>query len=258
MRYFLLLVMGLPTILPAQTPTSCNGLLALIDRPSVAFSPCTAPAKTVLIENGYSYQQLRPEGFAHVLPQTEVRIGLAANTEIDILPAVYSWQSTPRQAGWGVTNLGLKHIAYFDDQQLVTLQGYVTTPSGGKFYGTRSPEFLLNGIYSINFSSGLGISALLGFASYNEPPVQGNEQFYSFNPIVVIGWPFGERISSYLEFYSQSNTAPDQGWGVNSDIGLIYLLNPHVTLDVTYGHRISGVLNNLNQYVGLGAVVKLG
>lgn len=240
------------------TPNSCEGILALVDRPSVAFSACTAPSKTVLIENGYNYQQLDQSGFAHVLPQTELRLGLIANTELDIFPAVYSWQSAPRQLGWGSTSIGLKHIAYFDAHQLITLQGSIAPPSGGVNYGSRKTGFLVNGIYNYNFDSGLGISALMGVQSVIQPPNAGSEQYYSVNPILIVGWPWLDELNSYIEFYGQSKTAPTEGWGVNADAGLIFMVSSNLTIDLVYGHRISGLLNNMGQYVGGGFVVKLG
>ena len=245
--------------LHADDIPGCTGpnenLIALIDRPSVAFSPCTTPNKTVIVESGYDYYQYIPTGFAHYLPQMEIRIGLPKNTEFSIFPPSYLRQFNESAAGFGVSGVGLKHLAYYDEHHLFTIQGYIIPPSGGRNFGTRSTNFLLNGIYNYNFDSGIGISTTFGLVSQSEPPVNGNATYYSVDPIALISFPVTKKLNTYLEFYSQSATAYNEGWGVSYDIGVVLLAAQNVTLDMVYGHSLSGSLNGIRRYFGGGMVI---
>lgn len=252
----------LNNLLHAQAiPPACtddNTLMALIDRPSVGFSPCTVANKRIFIESGYDYQKIIPIGNGYSLPQTEIRIGTINNTEIDIFPSSYQTQTAPKQSGFNDNSIGIKHVLFFNKNQLFTVQGYVTPPSGNQYFGTTNTSYLLNAIYNYNFDSGLGVYTTVGFASNSSPPISPTKNFYSFNPIIDIGWSFGDKLSAYLEFYSESKTAIDQGWGVSMDGGFIFLTAKNVTLDVSAGQRICGFLDNIDHYFGAGIVVAFG
>jgi hypothetical protein len=242
-------------------PPACdasNTMVALIDRPSVAFSACPIPQKTLFIESGYEYQSIIPTGHAHAFPQTELRIGLPQNTEIDIFPPSFTQQYSPTQSGFSEYSIGLKRAMYFDANQLFTLQGYISPASGNQNYGADKIGFLINGIYNYNFNSGISLSTTLGLASVAAAPSTPGNNYYSFNPIITIGFPSMHNISPYVEVYSQSKTAIDQNWGVSCDGGLILLVKNNITVDVSAGQKISGALNNIERYVGAGAVLRLG
>ena len=230
-------------------------MLALVDRPSVAFNPCTIPAKTLFIESGYAYQKLSPKGYTHDMPQTELRLGLGHNVEVDIFPPNYTEQTTPSQSGLSYSSVGLKYIAYFDSHQLLTLQGYISPPSGNQYFGAINTGFLINGIYNYNFDSGISFSTLLGLASTSAPPYSPEKNYYSINPIIEFGVPLNDHITSYIELYSQSKTAINQGWGLSMDGGLMFLVSSNTTLDVSCGQRIVGALNNVDHYFGAGFAV---
>ncbi len=246
----------------AQTiPPECSGdnnMIAIIDRPSVGYSPCTVANKTLFIESGYAYQKLTPSGYAHNLPQTEMRFGIINNTEIEFFPPNYNEQNNPSQSGFGYTSLGLKHVVFFDSKQIISVQGYVTPPSGNQYFGTSKTSFLLNGIYGYNFASGIGLAGTFGLAANASPPANPAQTYYSFNPIIDLGLPITSTLAAYLEVYSQSKTALDQGWGVSMDGGLILLAEKNLTFDVSAGQRISGYLGGVDHYFGAGFVIALG
>ena len=247
---------------PAQTvPPSCLGdtnMINIIDRPSVGYSPCTVGNKTLYIESGFSYQKFTPSGYGHNLPQTEMRFGILENTEIDFFPPNYLEQNNSSQSGFSPTSLGLKSILYFDSHQIVTAQGYVTPPSGSPSFGTVNTSYLINGIYAYNFDSGFSVFTTLGVAANAAAPSYPQKNYYTFNPLIDIGLPITQKISGYLEVFSQSRTAIDQGWGVSMDGGLLFLVDKHLTLDVSAGQRISGYLGAVDHYYGAGFVIALG
>lgn len=264
-KKFFLLISSLLVIAVAHaehTPPTCSGdnaLLAILDRPSVAFSACTVPNKASSIEAGYTYQNMVSNGHSYNVPQTELRIGLINNTELDIFPPNLNETSNPFQLGFGSTSIGLKHVAFFDLHQLATVQGYITAPSSNSAFGSKNLGFLINGIYNYSFASGLSISSSLGFASVPSPPSAVDTQnFYTINPIITVGWSLTEQISPYIEFYSQSKTAIDQGWGVGLDVGLIVLVAHNVSVDVSGGQRVSGAIGGVDHYFGAGFSFALG
>jgi hypothetical protein len=252
----------IPSILYAEhIPPTCSGdtaLLSILDRPSVAFSACTVPSKAISIESGYSYQKATPSGYSHNVPQTELRIGLINNTEIDIFPPNYNETSNPFQAGFSSGSIGLKHVLFFDANQLASFQGLVTAPSSNPYFGSINTGFLINAIYSYSFNSGVSISPSVGFASVSSSSDFPTKNYYSINPILTMGWSLTDKINPYLEVYSQSKTAIDQSWGVSMDGGLIFLIAHNVSLDVSAGQRIAGFINSVDHYFGAGFSFALG
>lgn len=246
----------------AQTsPSTCVGkysMLSIIDRPSVGYSPCTVPTNNLYIESGYDYINTISSGYLYSLPQTEMRFGIINNTEIDFFPPNYYELSSPSAKGFGSTSLGLKHIFYFDSHQIITVQGYITPPSGNQYFGSAQTSFLLNGIYSYNFDSGFNIVGTLGVAANAPPAVLPTKTYYTFNPIIDLGLPITKTIGGYLEVYSQSKTAINRGWGVSVDGGLIFLVKKNLTFDISAGQRIIGYLDQTTHYFGAGLVLSLG
>lgn len=245
-----------------QIPPLCAGgvnqLLTLVDRPSIAYSPCTVPKQLILIESGYNYAQVIPRNNAHIVPQTEIRIGIMNNSEIDIFPPQYIYQFPIKASGFTSSSIGLKHVAYYDEHQLITLQGYITPSSGSDYYGTRSTGFLINAIYNYGFDSGVSISTLAGLLSSADSPNQDNQRFYSFNPIVVLGWSLSDKLAPYIELYGQSKTASNEGWGLSMDTGFNYLVAKNLTVDMEYGQSISGGISGIKRYIGAGFVLLIG
>lgn len=60
----------------------CNGMLAIVNRPTIADSPCTAPNKKFILEFGYEYLNLLEGIQGQSYPFAELRYGLPANNEI--------------------------------------------------------------------------------------------------------------------------------------------------------------------------------
>lgn len=249
------------TPLHATTPPTCTGsdaFLSILDRPSIGFSACTVPDKGLSFESGFAYQKTSPEGYAHNAPQSELRIGLANNTELDFFPPNYNQTSNPYQSGFSATSVGMRRVLFFDNNQIATLQGYITPPSGSLAFGTTKLSYLINGLYTYTFDSQLSFTANIGLMSISSPPDEPNKNYYSFNPIVSVGWALTDKISPYIEFYSQSKTALDRGWGVSMDGGLLILIAHNVSVDISAGQRISGVINDLDHYFGAGISFALG
>src|SRR5579872_4786840 len=94
-----------------EIPDPCDGpaaLLALVNRPTVADSACVVPFEKGLIEAGFQYQNLKGGKRAYNFPETVLRLGLPARTELIINFPNYIRQTIRPHAGWGPTAVGLK------------------------------------------------------------------------------------------------------------------------------------------------------
>lgn len=131
-------------------------------------------------------------------------------------------------------------------------------PTGSQAFGSRRYGFSINSIYTHNLPHDVSITGIIGVSNTSTAPLAGNEQFYSFNPILVVGAPtIKERFGPYIEFYGQSKIEPDQNWGINFDAGLLYLVRPWMTIDIVYGHRLLRAVSGVEQFFGGGFVIKL-
>lgn len=225
MRYFLWLL-GLIGLSPlslthADAPPMCQGetaLLAISDRPSIAFSACPVPKQTLYLESGYVSELLIGGSLGQQFPQPELRYGLTDTTEINWFPPTYDTQRRPALSGASENAFAIKHVISSNNSHTWTGQAILGLPTGSQAFGARQYGLTLNSIYTHSLPHDASITGILGFSSASTSPLEGNEQFYSFNPIILISPPtIGDRIAPYIEFYGQSKMAPDQNWGINFD-----------------------------------------
>ena len=234
----------------------CDNLPAVIDRPTVSYSACTVGNKKLVIEAGYDKLFLGLNGQADFFPQMEVRWGMGERFELDFFPPSLYRQEPYSKSGLGALSLGSRYLFYNDAHQLFTVQGYVTPASGSEFYGVRHTNFLLNAIYSYTTDSGVYVAALAGVALLSTSKSQGNQSFYSFNPITVFSFPLTPSVSPYVEFFAQSKTLPSSGWGVSMDTGLIFSVTKNMTIDVEFGQQLLQYINGIQRYWGAGWVIQ--
>ena len=241
-----------------EPQTACSGpdnLLSLMNRPSVADSVCVVPNKNAIVEMGYQYLALTGSGYEQNAPQGIFRLGLPNQFEFNVTTPNYIHQTIIPRVGFNATILGVKHVVAANARWVASLEGLVTLPSGSAAFGSRGYGEAFNGIASYTISDQLSITGMFGVTSQSESIYDGGASFTSFNPDIVLAWS-KEKLVVYWEVNGQSKTAPDEGSGYNTDIGIIYLLQKYVALDVSFGQRISGSLNSFNNYVGAGITLQ--
>jgi hypothetical protein len=239
-------------------PSLCTGpssLLAIIDRPTAAFSACVIPEKNILIENGFQYVHLLNQGIQQNLPNTEIRIGLGNQFEFELFVPNYIVQTVSPTVGVSATAMSMKHILGSDEHSVITLFGALVTPSGSASFGSQGVGGSLTGILSHNFTEALNLTGMLGVSTQTLAINNGGLRFYSINPDLVFSWN-RNKTSIYGEVYGQSRTGPYQGSGFNADVGVIYLVVNNVAVDVEIGKRLSGALGNFNNYFGVGVSIQ--
>lgn len=236
----------------------CSGssaLLNIIDRPTVGDSVCVVPNKQAVLEVGYQYQQLTHSGYAQNFPEAVFRLGLPSDNEFVILLPNYNYQTTTPRAGFGATTLGLKHMLGYTATLTTSVEGLLTLPSGSDGFGSHSLGAAANGVISYTLNPQFSLTFMLGISSQTQSSASGGGRYTSINPDLVLSYLPKEKLLFYVETYAQTYTSPTSGTGANMDTGFVYLLQPHITLDIEIGQRITGSLAGFEHYVGTGAAI---
>ncbi|HSW70886.1 MAG TPA: hypothetical protein VLH77_02780, partial [Gammaproteobacteria bacterium] len=242
-------------VFAAELPDPCGGpsaILALVDRPSAADSACVVPFEKGIIEAGFQYQNLKGSKRGYNLPETVLRLGLPAKTELVILFPNYFRQTVQPHAGWGPTTIGLKHELGYNEKWLASIEGLVIWPSGGAAFGSDGTGGIINGIIDYSLSPSLDLTFMLGVSTQALPYGASGQRFNSVNPDLVLAWLVTPKFQTYAEIYGQSKTGPSEGAGFNADAGIQYAWTPNLVTDLELGQRISGKLGSFNNYVGTG------
>lgn len=239
---------------PGDNP-ACHSLIAIVDRPTIGDSPCVVPYGKIVLEQGYQYQKLPQTGYGQNFPQAALRLGLPKHSElVVVLPNEIKQTITPH-SGLTASTVGIKHEMGFSENWTATLESLLTLPSGSDNFGSHGLGAAFNGIFSYNLTSQLNLTFMLGVTSDTQSDNDGGQRFNSINPDLVMSWSPIETISLYGEIYGQSKMGPGQGSGFNMDTGIIYLLTKNITIDLEWGHHVSGVYSNFEQYIGAGFAI---
>ena len=234
----------------------CGGpdfFIGMVDRGGNANSPCTAYGGRFIAEFGYNLQSLYPEaGSQENFPSPLLRYCLGNKTEINYQPPSYVSQSTIPKSGFTASILGIKHEFYFTSDTIFSVESLLTLPDGSSTYGSSEIGGVVNLMFSAKLNNALSLTSILGFAQYSQPRYEGRAHYQGLAPDLVLTWSYSNHLNLYGEVYAQSKTAPDQGWGVDGDIGVLYMPKPWLVLNLGIGHRISGQLNGMRQFITTG------
>lgn len=251
------------TAVRAESPAAdpCGGpsaLLAILDRPTVADSPCVVPDRHVVLELGAQRAVNRDGSHGFNFPEAEFRFGIPGDNELVLLPPNYARQmgSGAVVSGAGPTVAGIKHELGYTSHWLGAVEGLVTLPSGSAAFGSRGTGVAFNGIAGYSPTSNTGLSMMLGISSQTLPPQAGGGRYTSINPDFVGTWAPTQRFQFYGEVYGQSRTGPHLGAGWNTDGGIQYLLTPSIEVDAEIGVRLAGNLGGFRYYGGVGLGLK--
>lgn len=240
---------------PCSGPTS---LLNIVNRPTNADSACVVPYKKLFIQTGFQYQELLDSnGIQQNLPNAVVSLGLPNETEFAVVLPNYIHQSNAPTQGSTATSFGIKHELGYNNKWIIAVEAYITPPSGSATFGSAGTGIAINGIMNYSMNTKLSLSGMLGGSMQTEPRLSGGGRYSSINPDLVVSYSLKDQLNLFAELYGQNQTAPEQGWGWNSDLGVQYLLTPNVVLDAEVGKRLRGALGSFEQYLGGGISVML-
>lgn len=234
----------------------CSGLLNIVNRPSFGDSACVVPSGHAVIEAGYQYLQLsHNDGSAYILPQGVVRAGLPFDNELVVVLPTYVHQSRDSVGGSTATTAGIKHEIGYNAKWIGTVESLITQPNGSAAFGSQGVDVALNGIANYNINQQWGVTFMLGLSTETLSSANGGGRFTTVLQDVVLSYAPVPAISLYAEAFGFTKTAPNEGSGYDVDGGIIYLIRNNMTVDLEYGHRISGELLGITDYVGAGFAV---
>lgn len=241
------------TPIMADDDNPCDGLLAIINRPTVVDSTCVVPANDLVLEMGYAYYRLQGGFSSQSYPEMQVRWGLWANSEINLYLPYYVQQSEASTSGWTAAVVGVKHMFCTTKKSVFSMEALFTLPSGSQDQGSAGLGTTLNALYSYALTKKLGISVALGVSSLTEPRDEGGDRYTSINPDVIIIYDPTDKLQYFFEVYGQTKTAPDQGSAAMVDAGIQYLIRKTWEIDLSVGQRLYGQLfGGFTQYISLG------
>lgn len=234
---------------------SCDNLLNLVNNPSYLDSPCAVPAKKVVIELNYEYQQLF-NGYQHYFPAMEVRLGLLDHNEWVITLPNYIYPVN-QPSGFETTITGLKHELINNNQWVIAVETLVSLPGGSAAYGDKNVGVTFNSIISYNLNQQWNLSGMIGGMTATDATLMGGRRFNSINPDLLLSYSPNEKIMTYIEVYGQSKTSSTEGAGFNADEGILLLLSPDVLLNASISQHLTGNLGGFERYVSAGLAVRL-
>lgn len=242
---------------PAQAADPCAGLLAVLNRPSIGYSPCAVKPGHSVSELGYSNSSTDGSGTVTV-PNAFVRLGLSPKLELDAIAPGYARQRTGPGETSGLldSGFGAKYEWWHDGSRAFATDFLYTVPSGSAAFTAGRPTETLNFDYTMPMSSLFSLSATLGVQSTYAPALSGNSaRFVGFLPSLLITDQWNPRAQAYIEAYGQTRTRPDGGGLFGVDAAIQYLATPALEVDLEGGRTATDARRE--HYVGFGFGVRL-
>ncbi len=239
----------------SSPPDPCagpSGLLAELDRPTVADSACVVQPGRAILEMGYAHLNT-DAGTRQTLPQAELRFGLPHRNEFVFLPpnATYAGNEKGGETDYSATVMGFKHEWGYTRRWIYTGEVLFTAPGTHNVSGaTDGWGTAVNGIVAYSPTPSVSLGLMLGVT--NQYDLQGR-RYTSLNPDFTASWLINPRLQLYAEVYGQTHTAQGAGSGWDTDGGVQYLLTRRIELDAEIGQQLSGALGGYHHYWGMGA-----
>lgn len=235
-----------PTASPAPADvcgTPHSNLLAVMDRPSIGYSPCSVKPAETLAEFGYA-NAAGPAGDVPTYPQGFVRFGAVRNLEIDLM-----------DNGHFDSGFGAKYEFWHDGSRALAMDFLYTMPTGSPASTVGAPVETVNVDYTLPLSSVLSVASTVGAQSSYASALDGaNGRFMSLLPSVVLSDQWNPRAQAYVEAFAQTRIRPDGGRLFGMDAALQYLLTARVEADVEAGSTATDVAHA--HFVGFGFGVR--
>lgn len=241
----------------ASDACTSDNILFLVNRPTVADSTCVVSPGNLLIESGFQHRNWVTGSYADIYPITELRLGLPKDTEFYMFLPTYVGNHAPPFAGYTPTVVGYKHEVWGNEKFIATFDALLVPAGGSQNYGLQSAGGRVSGIVGYNISDQWGISAMLNFFYQGQSFTSPDQEFFAVGPDVVLTFLATPKVYIYTEVYGQSRVSPTSGSGYNLDGGLVFLIRNNITFDIEASTRLSGILGNFNNYVGVGGAIQL-
>jgi hypothetical protein len=253
-----------------QAPDPCGGpgrLLATANRPTIGFSACVVKRGTAVFELGYQNQAKGTRDTGTVqsqVPQTFVRIGVAARFEVDVIGPNYEGVRaySPGARGsdlHGVTDsgLGFKYELAPTGRWTVAFDGLYTGPNGSTFLTAGDATLTGNFDASFSMSPATSLGTTIAVSSTGHYSATGHDRYGVTTPSIVMTTQIPNYYQFYAEYVFESKIAPSLGGLAFADFGVQKLLGRRTEIDLEYGHAFTGAVLERFNYIGTGAVLQL-
>lgn len=250
------------TLPTAQDADPCDGLLSILDRPTVADSTCVVKSGHAVAELGYQTGPVKGSDISRLsfFPQAELRFGLPENWELKLFPPNYNMSTQRAFAGdgqidgFGDTAFGVKHQFGSFGGFLFSGDVKLTIPTGQTAFSSGGTQANIQGIASYSITPALGVSGMLGISTLtNRTNNGGIARFTSVNPDAVITYLVNDKLQLYTEIYGNTKTAANQGFNSALQGGVQYLMTKNVEIDASTGILLHGPAGLQSRFVNLGA-----
>ncbi len=249
----------------------CGGdmrLLATLNRPTVGYSACAVPPKSIIFEEGYQVQEQgagATESIATQYPQSFTRIGVRPGLEVDVIGPYYNTLASPdgkggliRTHGYQDSGLGFKYEFIPRGRYTLALDGLYTAPNGSPGYTAGGATETINLDAAFAATSTFGIGTTLAYWSTSGFNTNGKRsRFEVLMPSAVLTKQLKGFYQLYAEYVYVSKLGPDRGGRAFADYGVQHLLSKHLEIDVELGNSITADPNLKFKYLGIGLGVAL-
>ncbi len=252
------LLLGLCYSAHADIQNFCGGpesLLNIVNRPSYSDSVCVVPKNNILLEFGYQADGLIETGTAQNFAEPTMRVGLPLQSEFVIVMPNYITQNIRPHSGFTANTFGIKHVVGTTSKAMLTAEALFTAPGGSDAFGSQERGVAAYGIVAYSLTPSLTLSGFMGVSSQSTSKLNDGLRYTTFVPDVLLSWSH-DRYSLYAELYAQTKTAPDAGSGVIFDVAMLYLVTNYWEVDVEVAHRLTGAINQIDYYAGIGTSLR--
>jgi hypothetical protein len=245
---------------PAPNAVSgpCGPILSLVNRPTVASSPCSVSTGHVLIESGYANVVTTGNGGGNTAtyPQAFVRIGTGdRDVEFDVAVPNANRSSLQGISTAGSSDLGIGAQMALGHTRSAAwgVALLVTIPSGSPNFTAGAAQYLAGFNWTYALTPAVGLFGSENVSAAAAPNAGGSPQsFFLFAPSTGASVTLSPQSQAYAEYTAYGHAGPGLGSKSLFDFGYQLQLGPHVVIDVDYGFAPPGPTGQKQHYAGAG------
>ncbi|GAC1431506.1 MAG: hypothetical protein NVSMB6_29930 [Burkholderiaceae bacterium] len=249
----------------------CGGdarLLATLNRPTIGYSACAVPPKSIILEEGYQVQEQGAGATASIAtqyPQSFARIGVKRGFEVDVIGPYYNKLASPdgkggsiRTHGYQDSGLGFKYEFLQRGRYTLAVDGLYTAPNGSPGYTAGGATKTVNLDVAFAATPTFGIGTTFAYSSTSGFDLGGKlSRFTVFMPSAVLTKQLNGFYQLYAEYVYVSKLGSNQSGRAFVDYGVQHLLGKHTEIDVELGNSITANRGLRFKYLGIGLGVAL-
>lgn len=224
------------------------------DRPGFSTGTYTVKPGSFNVESGYQYafNNNNINQNVQTLPLLNLRIGISSESELILL-----WD------GWNVhdrdneientsvsdISAGGKYRIYESELYNLTALGLISLPVGSSPSTSDDYDPLLGLLWDYSLSADASLFGVVQGSSFKSE----GSRVYDFQPAIGISFSHGEKLGSFLEYYSIIPSHSQLDTQSVIDAGVVYLLNKDTQVDVNFG---IGLNNASDNFFGFGLAMR--